>query len=120
VAKAQAVGRRKQPDTGGGILRKSACANTMQEKDRRAALSEIEEFANWLTDIADVSRQMRWQLLDSRVDVRTGTQFYYKLNLDGKLSKNCREALTIEDFESLLDSIETQLKQMGQQIFRLC
>jgi len=87
------------------------------EKDRNAALSGIDD-----------ARQMAYRhsgrfnvdilrLLDSRPGVRSGNQFNYRRNVDGQLSKNCKEALTTEAFETLLDSIEAQLRQMGQQIF---
>jgi ATP-dependent helicase/nuclease subunit B len=87
------------------------------EKDRRAALSDVEG-----------ARELAYRhngrfnvdvlpLLDSRPDAKIGNQFNYRINKDGTLYKNCREPLTTEAFETLLDSIEAQLKQMGQQIF---
>jgi len=56
-------------------------------------------------------------LLDNRPGAKSGDQFNYRRNGNGELSKNSREALTSAAFEALLDSIESQLKQMGQKIF---
>lgn len=87
------------------------------ERDRRAALSDINEARQIAYRHNGRFNANALRLLDSRSEARVGNQFNYRLNLDGNLSKNCREALSSEAFEALLDAIETQLKQMGQQIF---
>jgi ATP-dependent helicase/nuclease subunit B len=50
---------------------------------------------------------------------RTGAadQFNYRLNQDGSLRKGSTEALPLAEFESLLDGIETRLREMGRAIF---
>jgi ATP-dependent helicase/nuclease subunit B len=87
------------------------------EKDRNAALSDIEGARRMAYRHSGRFNVDVLRLLDSRPGARAGNQFNYRLNADGKLSKTCREALTTEAFETLLDSIEAQLKQMGQRIF---
>jgi ATP-dependent helicase/DNAse subunit B len=56
-------------------------------------------------------------LLDNRPDAQRGDQFNYRLNNDGRLNKNCREALSAAEFNALLDSVEANLKEMGGRIF---
>jgi ATP-dependent helicase/nuclease subunit B len=57
------------------------------------------------------------RLLDSRADAKEGDQFRYKLNKDGSVSKNSREALAAEDFMALLDGVEENLKRMGRAVY---
>ena len=47
----------------------------------------------------------------------TGDQFNFRLNKDGKLSSKSADALPREDFEALLDGVETTLRTLGQKIF---
>jgi hypothetical protein len=44
-------------------------------------------------------------------------QFNYRLNQDGSLRKGLTEALPHAEFESLLDHVEIQLREMGRAIF---
>jgi ATP-dependent helicase/nuclease subunit B len=55
--------------------------------------------------------------LDSRTDGDPGDQFNFRFTNSGGINGNCREALATEKFEALLDSVEKNLKQMGQAIF---
>jgi ATP-dependent helicase/nuclease subunit B len=55
--------------------------------------------------------------LDTRPDVFQGDQFNYRLRKDRTPYGNSREALRSEQFRSLLDSVETNLKRMGGEIF---
>src|SRR5438046_6754539 len=57
------------------------------------------------------------RLLDSRSDVQQGDQFNYRLTKDGQVYKNCREALSTAEFAALLDSVESNLREMGKRIF---
>jgi len=54
--------------------------------------------------------------LDRRSDAKQGDQFNYRLTKDGQIFKNSTEALGREEFRSLLAMVETQLKEMSQQI----
>ncbi len=56
-------------------------------------------------------------ILDRRPGVKTGDQFNYRRNQDGSLHKGSAEALPREEFEALLDRVETQLTEMGRAIF---
>jgi ATP-dependent helicase/nuclease subunit B len=56
-------------------------------------------------------------LLDSRPDAAGGDQFNYRKKKDGELHKRSREALDTAEFEALLDSVEANLKRMGEEIF---
>ena len=55
--------------------------------------------------------------LDRRPGVRKGDQFNYRLTKDGRISGNCREAMSTEAFEFMLDSVESTLKKIGRDIF---
>jgi ATP-dependent helicase/nuclease subunit B len=55
--------------------------------------------------------------LDNRRGVTQGDQFKYRLNKNGKVSKNSREALAPSEFAALLDSVEKHLRKMGEQIY---
>jgi ATP-dependent helicase/nuclease subunit B len=54
---------------------------------------------------------------DSRAEVSKGDQFNFRLNKDGRLPSNSAEALPRENFEALLDGVENQLRELGEQIF---
>jgi ATP-dependent helicase/nuclease subunit B len=55
--------------------------------------------------------------LDGRPHAMQGDQFNYRRTNGGDIHKNCREALGPAEFEALLDSVETNLQSMGQQIY---
>ena len=55
--------------------------------------------------------------LDSRRHVLQGDQFNYRLTKSGRLYKNSYEGLESPQFLELLDSVEQQLKRMGEEIF---
>jgi len=57
------------------------------------------------------------RLLDSRVEVRRGDQFNYRLTAGGTINKNSREPMSTEQFQGLLDAAEQSLKKMGDEIF---
>ena len=54
---------------------------------------------------------------DRRPDVTKGDQFNFRLNKDGGLPSNSAEALPRENFNALLDGVETKLRDIGEQIF---
>jgi ATP-dependent helicase/nuclease subunit B len=60
----------------------------------------------------------RLRLLDSRGDAKSGDQFNYRVNKDGSISSNSREALPPDKFLALLDGVETALQQMGREIYQ--
>jgi ATP-dependent helicase/nuclease subunit B len=55
--------------------------------------------------------------LDSRADVLQGDQFNYRLTKGRKLVKNSREAMNPAAFEAMLQSLESNLRDMGRAIF---
>jgi ATP-dependent helicase/nuclease subunit B len=55
--------------------------------------------------------------LDNRPGNTEGDQFNFRLTNKGAVHKSCREPLSPEDFETLLNSIESNLKRMGQAVF---
>lgn len=55
--------------------------------------------------------------LDARSNARTGDQFNYRITNQGELYKNSRECLSTADFLELLDTVESNLKKMGAEIF---
>jgi len=88
-----------------------------RESSRLAALGEAEQVrkrAYRHTGRFDV-RALRQ--LDSRPDAQQGDQFNYRLTKSGQLNKGCREPLSTEQFNRLLDLVETNLKQMGRQVY---
>ena len=54
---------------------------------------------------------------DRRTDVTKGDQFNFKLNKDGGLPSNSTEAIPGQEFTSLLDEVEAQLRGLGEKIF---
>jgi ATP-dependent helicase/nuclease subunit B len=48
---------------------------------------------------------------------RTGEQFNYRITKEGGLFRNSLECLSTTDFIKLLDTVETNLKKMGTEIF---
>src|SRR5439155_8256314 len=55
--------------------------------------------------------------LDTRPDASCGEQFNYRLNQDGQLNTNSRDAIESDKFVQLLDGVEKALMKMGQEIF---
>jgi ATP-dependent helicase/nuclease subunit B len=55
--------------------------------------------------------------LDSRPDARQGDQFNYRLTTEGQVHRNAKEALSAAELAALLDSIETNLRRMGGQVY---
>lgn len=55
--------------------------------------------------------------MDQRSGATEGDQFSYRRKKDGGLNANSREALNSEAFATLLDGIETSLKDMGRRIY---
>jgi ATP-dependent helicase/nuclease subunit B len=55
--------------------------------------------------------------LDARPEAQVGDQFNYRLTKKGVISQSNREALPATKFEALLDSVESNLKRMGEEIF---
>ncbi len=55
--------------------------------------------------------------LDPRPGTQERDQFNFRLKQDGSIHKGSREAMSPEDFAALLDSVEQNLKRMGNEIF---
>jgi ATP-dependent helicase/nuclease subunit B len=55
--------------------------------------------------------------LDARPGVTRGDQFNYRLTKAGVPYKNSREALSTTEFQAMLDSVEANLRRMGEEIF---
>lgn len=51
------------------------------------------------------------------MDVTKGDQFNFRLNKNGELPSNSAEAIPCQEFTSLLDQVEEQLRQLGERIF---
>jgi len=77
-----------------------------------------------LADVADARREAyrhtgRFDAgaLDKLDSAKVADQFSYRLNKNGSLRKGLAEALPQEEFISLLDEVETLLKEIGTKIF---
>jgi ATP-dependent helicase/nuclease subunit B len=57
------------------------------------------------------------RLLDARTGGEPCDQFNFRFTNGGQIHRGSREALATEKFEALLDSVEKNLKQMGEAIF---
>jgi ATP-dependent helicase/nuclease subunit B len=101
----------------GGVFYVSLRGQYDVDRDRRTALSEVNEARQTAYQHSGRFNANILRLLDSRSNARVGNQFNYRLRNDGNLAMTCREALPREAFNELLDSIEVQLKRIGQQIF---
>ncbi len=76
------------------------------DADRRRAFQHAGRFdARWRT------------VFDLRPDARSGEQFRWRLNKDGRPSKSGNEALPAAEFETLLNENEERLKRFGREIF---
>jgi ATP-dependent helicase/nuclease subunit B len=87
------------------------------EPNRRAALAGAEEarkLAYQHTGRFDVGAL---QKLDSRSGVLEGDMFNYRVTQRGQINGNCREPMDQDRFEALLNSVEANLKRMGEKIF---
>jgi ATP-dependent helicase/nuclease subunit B len=87
------------------------------ESNRQAALAEPElarKLAYRHTGRFDLNA-LPW--LDSRPQAAEGDQFNYRRTKDGRLNRNCREALSADQFAALLASVEAHLKTMGTAIY---
>ncbi|HWQ92378.1 MAG TPA: hypothetical protein VN673_11950, partial [Clostridia bacterium] len=75
------------------------------EADRRLAYRHSGRFD---------SEALPW--LDSRTGILQGDQFNYRRNRDGSINGNCREALAPGEFQQMLESVEANLKRMGEEV----
>jgi ATP-dependent helicase/nuclease subunit B len=87
------------------------------EQNRGAALADPEQGRKLAYRHSGRFDRHVLPLLDARPDPRQGDQFNYRLNKNGEMNKNSREGLSTAEFKALLVSVETQLKQMGEQIY---
>jgi ATP-dependent helicase/nuclease subunit B len=55
--------------------------------------------------------------LDTRPGAMQGDQFNYRRTRANQVNRNSREALSTAKFNALVDSVETNLRKMGEQIF---
>ncbi len=90
-------------DFGGGKTRNEVLDNL--KDSRQAAFQHSGRF-----DFAALAQ------LDNRNE-KTGTQFNYRLKVDGQPHGASREILATENFLKLLDDVETHLAKMGEEIF---
>jgi ATP-dependent helicase/nuclease subunit B len=88
-----------------------------RERNRREALAGTDEARKRAYTHTGRFDASALPLLDARRDVQQGDQFKYRLKMSGELDKRSQEALAAGEFEALLDSIETNLKRMGGEIF---
>jgi len=55
--------------------------------------------------------------LDGRPNVTEGDQFNYRLTSVGEVYKSCQDPVPPAEFQAMLNSVEANLKKMGQKIF---
>jgi ATP-dependent helicase/nuclease subunit B len=55
--------------------------------------------------------------LDSRTNIERGDQFNFSVKKSGELSATSKEHLPSDEFAALIDGVETQLRDLGEQIF---
>jgi len=85
--------------------------------NRRDALKDVAQARKLAYGHAGRFDSRALRLLDARADAVKGDQFNYRLNKDGQLNKASHEALATAEFQALLDSVEANLRRMGQGIF---
>jgi len=88
-----------------------------REQNRTAALADIQHARKLAYRHSGRFDTRALPQLDGRPGAQQGDQFNYRLTKSGQVHGNCREALATVDFEALLDSVEANLKKMGQEIF---
>jgi ATP-dependent helicase/nuclease subunit B len=100
-----------------GVFYVSLQGNYPSEKNRTDALAEVaaaRKLAYRHTGRFDARALPQF---DARPEVKQGDQFNFRLTKEGQLHKNSREAVTTSHFLAMLDSVETQLRQMGNDIY---
>jgi ATP-dependent helicase/nuclease subunit B len=100
-----------------GVFYVSLRGKYAREKNRRDALENTGQARNEAYRHAGRFDARFLRLLDSRPDALGGDQFNYRLTKSGQVYKSSREALDAAEFQALLDSVETNLKKMGREIF---
>ena len=87
------------------------------EKNRTAALAELDQVRKLAYQHSGRFDAAALRQLDGRPDAQEGDQFNYRTTNSGEIHKGCREPMPSAEFATLLDSVETNLKKMGQEIF---
>jgi ATP-dependent helicase/nuclease subunit B len=88
-----------------------------QAPNRKEALGETREARKLAYRHSGRFDASALQLLDGRKDARAGDQFNYRRTEAGRVHKGCREAMATADLYALLDSVESNLRKMGLQIY---
>jgi len=88
-----------------------------RESSRREALGDAEQIRKRAYRHTGRFDARALRQLDARPDAQEGDQFNYRLTKNGQIYKSCREPLSTEQFYRLLDLVETNLKQMGRQVY---
>lgn len=99
-----------------GVFYVSLRGQYSRETNRRDALADPDDARRLAYQHAGRFDASALVWLDNR-GVPKGDQFNYRRTKDGELMKNCREALSPEDFAALLRNTEASLKRMGREIF---
>ncbi len=86
-------------------------------ENRDESLAEVEKTRKQAYQHSGRFDAQYLRLLDNRTDATEGDQFKYKLNKNGSISRVSREALETDEFMSLLDGVEENLKRMGRAIY---
>jgi ATP-dependent helicase/nuclease subunit B len=86
-------------------------------RDRDEALSDAGEARKLAYQHTGRFDAQHLRKLDTRAGATRGDQFKYALNKDGSVSRLSREALETAEFLALLDTVESNLKQMGRAIY---
>jgi ATP-dependent helicase/nuclease subunit B len=100
-----------------GVFYVSLRGRYERERNRRDALADLDAALHLAYRHTGRFDKAALPLLDSRPGVQEGDQFNFRLTKDGQVYKNCHEALSTTEFAALLDSVESNLREMGRRIF---
>jgi ATP-dependent helicase/nuclease subunit B len=89
----------------------------LRGKNRDETLSDVEDTRKLAYQHTGRFDAQHLRLLDTRTDAVKGDQFNYTLKKDGSIARTSREAMDSDEFESLLDDVEDNLKSMGRAIY---
>jgi ATP-dependent helicase/nuclease subunit B len=100
-----------------GVFYVSLRGRYKPEQNRRDALADDDSARQAAYRHSGRFDRAALRLLDSRPDARRGDQFNYRITKHGRVYKSSVEALSTAEFAALLDSVESNLREMGRQIY---
>jgi ATP-dependent helicase/nuclease subunit B len=100
-----------------GVFYVSLRGQYENQKIRSEALKNTEELRKLAYQHSGRFDVSALRQLDARPEAQAGDQFNYRLKKDGEVNKNSREAMASDKFGELLNSVERNLRRMGDEVY---